>query len=192
MAFGENDTLRLRRRSLGEHGVRDEIVVTELDHHGNVAPWRALARARGVTLRWLAMSRTLRARAANLERAITRARGFWRLAPRPTRSARSEDVEAGPQVAIQVGACVVDACIRPPASGNVAAGLRSLALPRTSITAASKRVYGRSMMMRWTSRARSRSDGAPERLEDRTQNTKASGAARFVDSGRWEWARRLS
>jgi cysteine desulfurase family protein (TIGR01976 family) len=29
----------------------DEIVVTELDHHANVAPWQALARERGVTLR---------------------------------------------------------------------------------------------------------------------------------------------
>src|ERR1043166_4096537 len=29
----------------------DEIVVTELDHHANVAPWRALARERGVTIR---------------------------------------------------------------------------------------------------------------------------------------------
>ncbi len=29
----------------------DEIVITELDHHANVAPWQALARERGVTLR---------------------------------------------------------------------------------------------------------------------------------------------
>ena len=31
----------------------DEIVVTELDHHANVAPWQALARERGVILKWL-------------------------------------------------------------------------------------------------------------------------------------------
>jgi cysteine desulfurase family protein (TIGR01976 family) len=29
----------------------DEVVVTELDHHANVAPWQALVRERGVTLR---------------------------------------------------------------------------------------------------------------------------------------------
>ena len=29
----------------------DEIVVTELDHHANVAPWRAIARDRGLTVR---------------------------------------------------------------------------------------------------------------------------------------------
>lgn len=31
----------------------DEVIVTELDHHGNVAPWQALARDRGIVLRWL-------------------------------------------------------------------------------------------------------------------------------------------
>lgn len=33
----------------------DEIVVTELDHHANVAPWQALAREQGVTLRTVRM-----------------------------------------------------------------------------------------------------------------------------------------
>ncbi len=38
-------------RALGRAwGPGDEIVVTELDHHGNVAPWEAVARERGVTL----------------------------------------------------------------------------------------------------------------------------------------------
>jgi cysteine desulfurase family protein (TIGR01976 family) len=31
----------------------DEVIVTELDHHGNIAPWQALARERGIVLRWL-------------------------------------------------------------------------------------------------------------------------------------------
>jgi cysteine desulfurase family protein (TIGR01976 family) len=31
----------------------DEIVITELDHHGNVGPWQALARERGIVLRTL-------------------------------------------------------------------------------------------------------------------------------------------
>ena len=39
-------------RSLGRgYGPGDEIVVTELDHHANVDPWRALERERGVTVR---------------------------------------------------------------------------------------------------------------------------------------------
>ena len=36
-------------------GPGDEIVVTELDHHANVAPWHALARERGVTVRMARM-----------------------------------------------------------------------------------------------------------------------------------------
>jgi cysteine desulfurase family protein (TIGR01976 family) len=31
----------------------DEVIVTELDHHGNVAPWEAVAADRGLVLRWL-------------------------------------------------------------------------------------------------------------------------------------------
>lgn len=39
-------------RALGRgFGPGDEIVVTELDHHGNVAPWKALERERGVRVR---------------------------------------------------------------------------------------------------------------------------------------------
>jgi cysteine desulfurase family protein (TIGR01976 family) len=39
-------------RALGrEWGPGDEVVVTELDHHANVDPWRALERDRGVTVK---------------------------------------------------------------------------------------------------------------------------------------------
>jgi cysteine desulfurase family protein (TIGR01976 family) len=38
-------------------GPGDEIVATELDHHANVAPWAALARERGVTVRVVRMDR---------------------------------------------------------------------------------------------------------------------------------------
>ncbi len=53
IAFGPNMTTltfhlaRSLGRSLG-HG--DAIVVTELDHHANIDPWRALERERGVTI----------------------------------------------------------------------------------------------------------------------------------------------
>ena len=46
----DDDDFPRRRARLGRGwGSGDEIVVTELDHHANVAPWRALARERGVT-----------------------------------------------------------------------------------------------------------------------------------------------
>lgn len=43
-------------RALGRAwGPGDEIVITDLDHHANVAPWRALERDRGVTIRRVAV-----------------------------------------------------------------------------------------------------------------------------------------
>ncbi|HET7111641.1 MAG TPA: cysteine desulfurase-like protein [Gemmatimonadales bacterium] len=54
IAFGANMTTLTFHiaRALGRQwGPGDEVIVTELDHHANVAPWRALARERGVTIR---------------------------------------------------------------------------------------------------------------------------------------------
>ena len=54
IVFGANMTTLTFHlgRALGRGwSAGDEIVVTELDHHANVAPWRALARERGVTIR---------------------------------------------------------------------------------------------------------------------------------------------
>lgn len=55
IVFGANmTTLNFHlSRALGRTwGPGDEVVVTELDHHANVAPWQAVAKERGVTLRW--------------------------------------------------------------------------------------------------------------------------------------------
>ena len=54
IAFGNNMTTIAFHvsRALGRGwGPGDEIVITELDHHANVAPWQALAKERGVALR---------------------------------------------------------------------------------------------------------------------------------------------
>ena len=59
IAFGQNMTsltFHLARGLGRAWGEGDEIVVTELDHHGNVAPWRALAKERGVTIRVVKMN----------------------------------------------------------------------------------------------------------------------------------------
>jgi cysteine desulfurase family protein (TIGR01976 family) len=56
VAFGNNMTTITFHiaRALGrEWNAGDEVIVTELDHHGNVAPWQALARERGIVLKWL-------------------------------------------------------------------------------------------------------------------------------------------
>jgi cysteine desulfurase family protein (TIGR01976 family) len=54
IAFGANMTTLTFHlaRALGRGwGPGDEVVVTELDHHANVDPWRAVARERGLTVR---------------------------------------------------------------------------------------------------------------------------------------------
>jgi len=41
-------------RSLGRtFGPGDEVIVTRMDHDGNIAPWLTMAEERGVTVRWL-------------------------------------------------------------------------------------------------------------------------------------------
>lgn len=77
IVFGANMTTLTFHlaRGLGRGwGAGDEVVITELDHHANVAPWRALERERGVTVRvvpvlpargeldWAALERALSAR----------------------------------------------------------------------------------------------------------------------------------
>ena len=59
IAFGANmTTLTLHlSRALGlNYQPGDEIVVTELDHHANVDPWRRLAVERGITIRTVRMN----------------------------------------------------------------------------------------------------------------------------------------
>jgi cysteine desulfurase family protein (TIGR01976 family) len=58
IVFGANMTTLVFHlsRALGRHWqAGDEVVVTELDHHANIAPWQALARERGITLRMVRM-----------------------------------------------------------------------------------------------------------------------------------------
>jgi cysteine desulfurase family protein (TIGR01976 family) len=53
IAFGANMTTLTFHlaRALGRGwGPGDTVVITELDHHANVAPWRALERERGITI----------------------------------------------------------------------------------------------------------------------------------------------
>src|ERR1041385_5824436 len=59
IAFGNNmTTLTLHlSRALGlNYRPGDEIVVTELDHHANIDPWRRLAVERGITIRTVRMN----------------------------------------------------------------------------------------------------------------------------------------
>jgi cysteine desulfurase family protein (TIGR01976 family) len=75
VAFGNNMTTLTFHisRALGRKwGPGDEVVVTELDHQANVAPWRALAKERGVTIRSVPFDpRTGELVWSELERAVT-------------------------------------------------------------------------------------------------------------------------
>ena len=75
IAFGHNMTTIAFHvaRALGRGwGGGDEVVVTELDHHANVAPWQALAAERGVTVRTVRLiPQTGELDWDDLERAIT-------------------------------------------------------------------------------------------------------------------------
>jgi cysteine desulfurase family protein (TIGR01976 family) len=54
IVFGANMTtltFHLARALGGTYSPGDEIVVTELDHHANVAPWQRLATERGITVK---------------------------------------------------------------------------------------------------------------------------------------------
>src|SRR5216110_1897707 len=53
VVFGPNTTSMIYHlsRALGRTlGPGDEIIITELEHHANVAPWQALVKERGLTL----------------------------------------------------------------------------------------------------------------------------------------------
>ncbi|MFN2530863.1 MAG: cysteine desulfurase-like protein [Pyrinomonadaceae bacterium] len=60
IAFGANMTtltFHLSRALAIQYSFGDEIVVTELDHHANIDPWRRLAVERGVTVRTVPLVR---------------------------------------------------------------------------------------------------------------------------------------
>src|ERR1051325_9495364 len=58
IAFGANMTtltFHLARALGRDWRAGDEVIITELDHHANVAPWRALEREKGIVIRTAAM-----------------------------------------------------------------------------------------------------------------------------------------
>ncbi|MGH9768611.1 MAG: aminotransferase class V-fold PLP-dependent enzyme, partial [Blastocatellia bacterium] len=76
ISFGANMTTITFHiaRALGRgYNPGDEIVITELDHHANNAPWQALAKERGVTIRTVRMlTETGQLDWDDLERAVNR------------------------------------------------------------------------------------------------------------------------
>ncbi|HKD17184.1 MAG TPA: cysteine desulfurase-like protein [Thermoanaerobaculia bacterium] len=108
IAFGQNMTTLTYHlsRALGRGwGPGDEIVVTELDHHANVDPWKALAAERGVTIK------TVRLRpesgdldVADLERAVTRRTRLVAIGAASNALGTVNDVRRATQLTHAVGA----------------------------------------------------------------------------------------
>lgn len=114
IAFGNNMTtlaFHLSRALGRQWGLGDEVVVTELDHHANIAPWRALARERGVTIRSVPFSaKTGRLDWGALESAINRRTRLVAVGAASNALGTVTDVAAVAALARAVGALVfVDA-----------------------------------------------------------------------------------
>jgi cysteine desulfurase family protein (TIGR01976 family) len=114
VVFGNNMTTITFHvaRALGRAwGPGDEVVVTELDHHANIAPWQALARERGITIRWVPFSvETGILDWSALERAITPRTRLLAIGAASNALGTITDVAAAATLAHAVGALVfVDA-----------------------------------------------------------------------------------
>ena len=114
VVFGNNMTTITFHvaRALGRGwGPGDEVVVTELDHHANIAPWQALARERGITLRSVPFSvETGQLDWGALERAITPRTKLLAIGAASNALGTITDVTAAGRLAHGVGALVfVDA-----------------------------------------------------------------------------------
>jgi cysteine desulfurase family protein (TIGR01976 family) len=192
IAFGANMTTLTFHlaRALGRGwGPGDEVVITELDHHANVAPWEAIARERGITLRAIPFDRgTYELDFAALEAALTPRVKLLAIGAASNALGTVTDVSRAARMARQVGAlCFVDA-VHFAAHGRVdarAIGCDFLACsaykfygPHIGI------LYGRRGLLATLDvpKLRPAPDAAPERIETGTQNHEGIvGAAAAVD-----------
>lgn len=89
----------------------DEVIVTELDHHANVDPWREIARDRGLTIRSVPLNtETGELEWAALERAISPRTRLLAIGAASNALGTITDVAAAARLAHDAGAlCFVDA-----------------------------------------------------------------------------------
>jgi cysteine desulfurase family protein (TIGR01976 family) len=114
IAFGANMTtltFHLSRALAREWQAGDEVIVTELDHHGNVDPWRAVARDRGLTIRSVPMNPETGELEWNaLERAFSQRTKLLAIGAASNILGTITDVTAAARLAHDAGAlCFVDA-----------------------------------------------------------------------------------
>ena len=192
IVFGQNMTtltFHLARAIGRELGPGDEIVLTELDHHGNVAPWRALEQERGVTIRMVKMRLDDgRLDWSDLEAAITPRTRVLAIGAASNALGTITDVAAAGALAHRVGATVfVDAVHYAP---HALIDVRAIGCDFLACSA--YKFYGPHIGILWGRRDRIEALDAPrlepapqespERLETGTQNHEAIvGAATAVE-----------
>jgi cysteine desulfurase family protein (TIGR01976 family) len=192
IAFGANMTtltFHLARGLATRWGKGDEVVVTELDHHGNVAPWTRLAAERGVVVKTVRMNPDAGVLDwEDLERAITPRTKLLAIGAASNALGTITDVAAAARLAKANGALVfVDAVHYAP---HVLVDVKALGCDFLSCSA--YKFYGPHVGMLWGQRDLLASldvpklvpapDAPPERLETGTQNHEGIiGAAAAVD-----------
>jgi len=192
IVFGQNMTtltFHLARALGREWGKGDEVVVTELDHHGNVAPWRALEKDRGVSVRMVKM-RTDDGRLdwSDLEAALTPRTKLLAIGAASNALGTITDVARATQLAHAVGALsFVDAVHYAP---HVLVDAQAIGCDYLACSA--YKFYGPHIGVLWGKRALIESldaprldpapQDSPERLETGTQNHEGIvGAAAAVE-----------
>jgi cysteine desulfurase family protein (TIGR01976 family) len=196
ISFGANMTtitFHLARGLATRWGKGDEVVVTELDHHGNVAPWTRLAAERGVTIKTVRMNPEAGVLDwADLERAITPRTKLLAIGAASNALGTVTDVAAAARLAKAHGALVfVDAVHYAP---HVLVDVKALGCDFLACSA--YKFYGPHIGVLWGRRDLIASldvpklvpapEAPPERLETGTQNHEGIiGAAAAVDYLAW-------
>jgi cysteine desulfurase family protein (TIGR01976 family) len=192
IAFGANMTTLTFHlaRALGRRYERgDEIVVTELDHHANVAPWRALEKERGLMARIVKMiPETGQLDWADFERQLNRRTRLIAIGAASNALGTINDVRRAAEMAHMVGAHVfVDAVHYAP---HQLVDVREMGCDFLSCSAYKFYgphigvLYGRQDLLASLDfpKLLPAPDDAPERAETGTQNHEGmAGAAAAVD-----------
>ena len=192
IAFGLNMTtltFHLARGLSARWAKGDEVVVTELDHHGNVAPWTRLAAERGIVIKTVRMDPAAGVLDwADLEQAITPRTKLLAIGAASNALGTVTDVGAAARLAHAKGALVfVDAVHYAP---HLLVDVKALGCDFLACSA--YKFYGPHVGVLWGRRDLIASvdipklipapEAPPERLETGTQNHEGIiGAAAAVD-----------
>ncbi len=196
IAFGANMTTLTFHlsRALGRGFVAgDEIVVTELDHHANVDPWREMARERGVTVRLARMNpESGQIDMADLQRQISGRTRLLAIGAASNALGTINDVSAAARLAHEAGALVfVDAVhyaphrlvdVRAIECDFLACSAYKFYGPHVGV------LFGRHELLQGLDvpKLRPAPESAPERMETGTQNHEgilgAAAAVQFLAS----------